>query len=155
MIEDGKSFYNKVITIWCLTCGFFAGDVDLDTYEEDQFDDDEAQEIKNASQLKKEQQQMLASSGPPGNVVNRQADGDALDLGEEYEDDEDEDDNEMVQEVNNDALISDDVNAMPGQAIVPASMAQRDSNPYNPAGPNTDQGNKKKPYRLNSQQNKR
>lgn len=38
---------------------------------------------------------MLASSGPPGNVANRQTDGDALDLGEEYEDD-DEDENEMV-----------------------------------------------------------
>ena len=74
----------------------FSGNVDLDTYEEDQFDEDEAQEIKNASQLKKEQQQMLASSGPPGNQSNRQVEGDALDLGDDYEDDEDGDEDDEI-----------------------------------------------------------
>ncbi len=67
MNDDGKlAKWNTSFPILTYEC-FFSGNVDLDTYEEDQFDEDEAQEIKNASQLKKEQQQMLASSGPPGN----------------------------------------------------------------------------------------
>ena len=59
--------------------------VDNDTYENDEFDEDEAQDIKTASQLKK-QQELLAASSP---LSNDDEDGnDALDLGEDYDEDE-------------------------------------------------------------------
>ena len=62
------------------------GEADPDTYDQDQFDEDEATEIKNTSQLKKEQQ-LLATSGP---YENNAGATDALDLGEDYDDEDEE-----------------------------------------------------------------
>ena len=60
----------------------------MDNYDEDQFDEDDGP----TSNSDKEQKQLLAVSGPGTNGQDGQvragADNDALDLGEDYEDDE-------------------------------------------------------------------
>ena len=63
-----------------------AGETNPDTYDQDQFDEDEATDIKNTSQLKKDQQ-LLAASGP---YENKAGANDALDLGEDYDDEDEE-----------------------------------------------------------------
>ncbi len=46
----------------------------MDNYDEDQFDDDEAQELQTDGQLNQEQKQLLAVSGPDNNMVNSEGD---------------------------------------------------------------------------------
>ena len=69
----------------------------MEAYENDDFDDEEAPDFKRKSQLKQDRQILIASD--PNSNGN-----DALDLGEDFEDDEDED------EGNQDSLNANGVN---------------------------------------------
>ena len=94
MLAAGEGKWRVCVQNYFPTIVFLllSGEADPDTYDQDQFDEDEATELKNASQLKKEQQ-LLAASGPYAPDANNAGATDALDLGDDY-DDEDEEEND-------------------------------------------------------------
>ena len=57
MLAAGEGKWRVCVQNYFPTIVFLllSGEADPDTYDQDQFDEDEATELKNASQLKKEQ----------------------------------------------------------------------------------------------------
>ena len=107
---------------------------DIDTYDQDGFDEDEAQEIINNNNP------AAGAAHDKKGVAGKQ--GDALDLGDEYEDDEDEDEGDDGNEDGEDGNDAQEHETHPSQELYShgqpsdaAAVIHAGVNPYNEGEP--------------------
>ena len=91
MVSLNKDYFVANLSVLCL----FKGEADIEAYENDDFDDEEASELKKQSQLKQDRQILIASgTNQNGNNV--------LDLGDDFEDEDDDEENQDAVDSNGD-----------------------------------------------------
>ena len=122
----------------------------MDAYENEEFDEEDAEELKTASQLKKDKVAL--------NDASNDQDNQPLNFGNDVYDDQQQQE-AQIQDSNAALVMSADSNAAND---MPQTLVQRPSNPYDMGAPTTDESRtqhhkdqKRKPFRVNSQHNKR
>ena len=91
MVSLNEDYLVANLSVLCL----FKGEADIEAYENDDFDEEEATELKKQSQLKQDRQILIASG-------TNQNGNDVLDLGDDFDDEDDDEENQDAVDDNGD-----------------------------------------------------